>query len=150
MAIVLPALDTRNTLAVIALSRDGEFCKLQREVALLHRHMHYSRVISLLGDAETSFISSSFFHYKAIFRRIIFLATYLTLQWSLVIWMPPDLTLKNSEFRPQRSHYWLISTCSISEPTTIILFQSHIWKIFFVPAFQVIVVDITVLFLLQW
>ena len=38
MAIVLPALDTRNTLAVIALSRDGEICKLQPEVTLLHRH----------------------------------------------------------------------------------------------------------------
>jgi len=37
MAIVLPALDTRNTLAVIALSRDGEICKLQPEVTLLHR-----------------------------------------------------------------------------------------------------------------
>ena len=36
MAIVLPALHTRNTLTVIALSRDGEICKLQPEVTLLH------------------------------------------------------------------------------------------------------------------
>jgi hypothetical protein len=38
MAIVLPALDTRNTLVVIALSRDGEICKLQPEVTLQQRH----------------------------------------------------------------------------------------------------------------